>query len=411
MKSYLVGGSVRDILLREMHGLKTPKGDNDYLVIGATPEEMLAEGYESVGKHFPVFLHPLTREEYALARRETKVAPGRDGFEFAFGPDVTIEEDVQRRDFTMNALVQDVNGDILDYVGGYDDIWNGVIRHVNEGAFREDALRAFRAARFMAKFGFVVHDDTADLIRSMAGSEDMRNLSAERVWIETEKALRCSYPSEYFDALRKWGLLKIWMPELDALWGVPQHADHHPEVDTFVHTMLSLDRCSELTSDPITRWAIVCHDLGKALTPQGLWPKHYEHDRLGVDPCRVLCNRLKVPSDYRDFALLVTEHHMRCHRIMESRPGSIVKLLDALKVTHGVESLFRFTTACLADARGRLGKEDRRYRDGSFLHAAALAYLSVRPRKDVAGQRVGELLCMDRAQRISELKNRYAFTD
>jgi tRNA nucleotidyltransferase (CCA-adding enzyme) len=305
----------------------------------------------------------------------------------------------------------DENEKVYDYHGGIADIENRVIRHINSQAFVEDPLRVFRAARFFTQLGFEIHPSTMKLMVGMSKSGMLSELSPDRVWKETVKVLSSEWPSRYFYLLHEIGALDYWFSELKALYGVPQRADHHPECDTFLHTMMALDTCAALTKDPVTRWSLICHDLGKALTDPGKWPQHFKHESLGIKSCNSLCERLGVPNEYRDMALLVTELHIKCHRIMESKPGTIVGLLDRLGVKHGVENLFRFTTACLADARGRRGKGNRRYRDGSFLHSAALVYLSVKPRKDVVGSKVGESLYMDRAQAISKFKNRYAMTD
>ncbi len=355
MKTYLVGGCVRDALL----GLSVQ--DRDWVVVGATAEQMLAQGYKQVGKDFPVFLHPQSKEEYALARTERKTAPGYSGFAFHAAADVTLEQDLARRDLTINAMAQTAAGDIIDPFHGQRDLRERVLRHVSP-AFAEDPVRILRVARFAARYatlGFTLAPETVMLMSDMVNSGEVSALIAERVWQETERALAEQTPGRFFEVLRECGALRVIFPELDALFGVPQPAEYHPEIDTGVHTLLVLQQAARLSKDAKVRFAALLHDLGKGLTPQSEWPHHYAHEVQGVPLVNAVCDRLKVPRSYRDLAVLVSEYHLHFHRIKELRPGTILDTLLALDAFRRPERFAEFLLACEADSRGRPGYEDR----------------------------------------------------
>lgn len=355
MNIYLVGGAVRDRLL----GL--PVRERDWVVVGATPQQMQELGYRQVGRDFPVFLHPDTGEEYALARTERKTGPGYTGFEVHASPEVSLEQDLQRRDLTINAMAEDTQGNIIDPFGGREDLQQRCLRHVSP-AFSEDPVRILRAARFAARFGvldFRVSDDTNELMRAMVADGEVDALVPERVWQETEKSLTESVPRRFWEVLRECDALAVIFPELDRLFGVPQPAQHHPEVDSGIHSLMALDQAVRLSADPQVRFAALVHDLGKGLTPEQEWPRHLRHEHRGQAPVRELCQRLRIPNAYRDLALLVTRYHLDCMRIAELRPETVVKLLDSLDAWRRPERLQSFLLACEADARGRDGFEDR----------------------------------------------------
>lgn len=361
MEIYLVGGAVRDQLL----GL--PVKDRDFLVVGATAEQLLAKGFQQVGADFPVFLHPETKEEYALARQERKQGKGYNGFVCDFSPNVTLEQDLIRRDLTINAIAQDESGKIFDPYGGVQDLENRVLRHISP-AFSEDPLRVLRVARFAARFytfGFTIAAETLDLMRELSNSGELENLTAERVWLETEKAFGEESPHIYFTVLRQVGALKVLFPEVDKLFGVPQPPQHHPEIDSGAHTLMVLEQAKRLAKKAENHTALLfsalCHDLGKGLTPADILPHHYGHEAKGIQPTRELANRLKIPTDIKDFALLVTEYHTHCHKMAELRPETVIKLFNALDVWRKPKRFFDFLLACEADARGRLGFEQRDY--------------------------------------------------
>ncbi|MFA9499603.1 multifunctional CCA addition/repair protein [Mannheimia sp. E30BD] len=361
MEIYLVGGAVRDQLL----GL--PVKDRDFLVVGATAEQLLAQGFQQVGAGFPVFLHPETKEEYALARQERKQGKGYNGFVCDFSPNVTLEQDLIRRDLTINAIAQDESGKIFDPYGGVQDLENRVLRHISP-AFSEDPLRVLRVARFAARFytfGFTIAAETLDLMRELSNSGELENLTAERVWLETEKAFGEESPHIYFTVLRQVGALKVLFPEVDKLFGVPQPPQHHPEIDSGAHTLMVLEQAKRLAkkaeNPTALLFAALCHDLGKGLTPADILPHHYGHEAKGIQPTRELANRLKISTDIKDFALLVTEYHTHCHKMAELRPETVIKLFNRLDVWRKPNRFFDFLLACEADARGRLGFEQRNY--------------------------------------------------
>ena len=364
-QTYLVGGAVRDKLL------KHPYHEHDWVVVGATPEALTNAGYLLVGKDFPVFLHPETKEEYALARSERKVAKGYQGFEVCADPSITLEEDLLRRDLTINAIAEDAKGNLIDPYGGVKDIENRILRHVSD-AFIEDPVRVLRLARFYARYhqyGFTIADETKVLIKTMIQSGELEALTAERVFQELNKALGEASPQAFFNALREVGALEVLFPEVEALFGVPQTAKYHPEIDSGVHTLMALEASVAITTDLPTRFAILCHDFGKAITPEKEWPSHKLHEIRGVPLVAAFCDRLKVPKEYRDIALKVTEFHLMMHQAFILRPKTILKLLKKLDSLRKPQNLTRFVDACMADARGRLHFMDREYPQREYLLA------------------------------------------
>jgi tRNA nucleotidyltransferase (CCA-adding enzyme) len=357
MKTYLVGGAVRDKLL----GL--PVQDRDYVVVGSTPEEMTAKGFKPVGADFPVFLHPVTKEEYALARTERKSGHGYKGFTIYAAPDVTLEEDLRRRDLTINAMAEDESGHLADPFHGAEDLRNGLLRHVSD-AFAEDPVRVLRVARFAARFaarGFHVAPETNRLMQKMVSSGEVDHLVAERVWTELERALGEDRPSHFLEVLRGCGALKRLFPEIEALYGVPQPEKHHPEVDTGVHVMMVLDQAAKLSADGRVRFAALMHDLGKGTTPPAEWPQHIGHEERGAELVKNLCQRFRVPNEYRDLAVITARFHAHCHKIAELRPATVVDTLEAMDAFRRPERVGLFVSACEADFRGRTGYEDRPY--------------------------------------------------
>ncbi len=359
-----MGGAVRDRLL----GL--PVQDRDFVVVGATPEEMIAAGFKPVGADFPVFLHPQTKEEYALARTERKSGRGYKGFTVYAAADVTLEDDLRRRDLTINAMAMDEAGQLIDPFGGKADLEQGILRHVSP-AFVEDPLRVLRVARFAARFAtFRVADETLALMRRLSESGELDTLVPERVWTETDKALAETAPARYFEVLRACGALERLFPEIEALFGVPQPPEHHPEVDTGVHVLLVLAQAARLAPDARVRFAALVHDLGKGVTPREQWPHHIGHEERGVEIVRRLCEKWRVPNDYRDLAVLVARYHGHCHRALELREASLLDLLEALDVLRRPERLELFLLACEADFRGRPGYETRPYPQSAYLRSA-----------------------------------------
>ncbi|WP_416260958.1 multifunctional CCA addition/repair protein [Gibbsiella quercinecans] len=366
MQIYLVGGAVRDSLL------KLPVVDRDWVVVGATPAQLLALGYQQVGKDFPVFLNPQTHEEYALARTERKSGQGYTGFTCYAAPDVTLEEDLQRRDLTINAIAQTPEGELIDPYGGVQDLNARVLRHVSD-AFSEDPLRVLRVARFAARFahlGFTLAPETAALMRSMADGGELSALPAERVWKETEKALQSQSPQVYFQVLRACGALQVLFPEIDALFGVPAPEKWHPEIDTGIHTLMTLAMASRLSPEVDVRFSALCHDVGKGLTPKQFWPHHHGHGPAGVKLVEALCQRLRVPNPIRDLAMLVAEYHDLIHTVDKLRPETLLKLFDAIDVWRKPHRLEQMILTSEADARGRTGFEENPYPQGDYLRAA-----------------------------------------
>lgn len=373
MKSYLVGGAVRDSLLGR------PVTERDWVVVGETPETMAARGFRAVGKDFPVFLHPDTKEEYALARTERKTAPGYKGFVVHAEPDIPLEQDLLRRDLTINAMALDEEGRLIDPYGGARDLEARLLRHVSP-AFNEDPVRILRLARFAARFaplGFRVAGETHELMRAMVAIGEVDALVPERVFAELAKALAEPAPGAFFEVLKECGALPRLFPEIDRLFGVPQPPEHHPEIDTGLHTLLVLEQAVKLSPDPVVRFAALTHDLGKGLTPPELWPHHHGHEKTGLPALETLCDRLKVPNAYRRLAEQVMRYHGHCHRALQLRPGTVVDLLQRLDALRRHAALEPFLLACEADARGRPGFESRPYPQADWLRAARTAALGV----------------------------------
>ena len=393
MDIYLVGGAVRDRLL----GLAP--GDNDYVVVGETPDAMIAAGFRPVGRDFPVFLHPDTNEEHALARTERKSGRGHRGFVVDADPSVTLEEDLGRRDFTINAIAQDADGNLVDPFGGARDIEARVLRHVGP-AFVEDPLRVLRAARFMARFaalGFTVAPETMALMREKSATGELDELVPERVWQELSKALAAKRPSAFIRTLRDCGALAAVLPEVDALYGVPQRAEYHPEVDTGVHVELVCDMAASLApGDTVVGFAALVHDLGKALTPADELPRHIKHEQRGLAPVRTLCERMKVPTAHRELALMACREHLNVHRLPELRDTTVHDLLARCDAFRKPDRIAQLAIVCEADKRGRAGLQDVPYpQRGELLrlHAAALAIRGADvAREGVTGPALGEAL-------------------
>jgi tRNA nucleotidyltransferase (CCA-adding enzyme) len=357
MECYLVGGAVRDYLLNR------PIADRDWVVIGATPEILISKGYKQIGNDFPCFLHPQTKEEYALARTEKKSGKGHTSFVCDFSPEITLEEDLSRRDLTINAIAKTTDGNYVDPYDGRADLKNRILRHVSN-AFAEDPLRVLRVARFAARYatiGFTVHPDTLSLMTQLVNEDELAELTPERVWKEMSRALTEPRPSEFFKVLRACGALKVLLPEIDCLFGIPQPAQHHPEIDTGDHVMMVVDIAKQAFDTPVVTWAALMHDLGKGLTPQEEWPKHICHEVKGIPLVEAVCDRYKVPRDFKTLAMLASEHHLRCHKLLEMHPRSILRLLEALDAFRRPDRVKCFAQTCEADARGRLGLEDREY--------------------------------------------------
>jgi tRNA nucleotidyltransferase (CCA-adding enzyme) len=371
-KTYLVGGAVRDFLL----GL-TPK-DNDYVIVGSTVEEMLALGFKQVGEGFPVFLHPETGEEYALARTERKTGPGYKGFEFNSDPTVTLEEDLGRRDLTINAMAVDESDHIVDPFGGQQDIKDEILRHVSDEAFQEDPVRVLRLARFHARYReFNVHYKTRALCEKMAESGELSHLVPERVWMEFSKGLMEKTPSKMIDMLWSVSALDVIIPELSALAGVPQPLEHHPEGDVLTHTLMALDLAAKWGAPLEERWAILLHDLGKGLTDASILPSHHGHEQAGVRLVEAVCDRLKVPAACKELAVMVCREHTNIHRAMELNASSIVHLFKRTDAFRRPERFKMMLRACEMDAKGRLGFHDREYPQFGHLLQALKAATSI----------------------------------
>lgn len=373
MQIYEVGGAVRDSLL----GLAV--ADRDFVVVGATTREMLELGYRQVGRDFPVFLHPKTNEEYALARTERKTGRGHTAFAIDASADVTLEDDLKRRDLTINAIARSAGGEIIDPWGGQQDLEDRKLRHVSD-AFAEDPLRVLRVARFAARFhalGFTVAESTLKLMANIVAGGELAAVSAERTWQETEKALKSDAPQTFFRVLRDCGALAAVFPEIDRLFGVPQPARWHPEVDTGLHTLMALEQIAGETDDEVVRFAVLVHDLGKGTTPKALLPRHHGHEQRSVDLINELTARLRVPNRYHALARSVARFHGVAHRIEEVRPKKMLELLTAIGALRQPDTLEDFISACLADIRGRTGLEDAPYPQADLLRAALRAALNV----------------------------------
>jgi len=400
MKTYLVGGAVRDRLL----GL--PVQERDWVVVGATPAELAALGFRSVGKDFPVFLHPDTKEEHALARTERKTAKGYHGFEFVTAADVTLEDDLKRRDLTINAIAEDERGGLVDPYGGGADLKARLLRHVSP-AFAEDPVRVLRAARFAARFaplGFTVAPETVALMRDMVQSGEVDALVPERVWQETLKALKSERPSVYFEVLRDCGALEKVFPELARLWGVPQPAKWHPEIDTGVHVMMVLDQAARLSKDPTVRYAALTHDLGKGTTPKDILPHHYGHEERSVKLVEGLCERLKTPKEFKELAVIVARHHGLVHKAEEIRADTLLKLLENMDAFRRPERFEQALLACEADHRGRTGLEDTPFPQADYLRRALAAARAVSTESldtaNLKGAEIGEQLKIKRLDAV-----------
>ncbi len=401
-KIYLVGGAVRDELLD-----LSPK-ERDWVVTGATPDALKKRGFRQVGASFPVFLHPESGEEYALARTERKSGHGYHGFRVDFDPGVTIEQDLERRDLTINAMARDADGQLIDPYGGRQDLEDRWLRHVS-AAFEEDPLRVLRVARFAARFaglGFRVHPDTLDLMQKIAQSGELQHLVPERVWVEIRDAMGAAQPSRFLEVLRACGALEVLLPEVDALFGVPQPPSHHPEIDTGEHLKLCLDVAANMGCSSGTIVAVLLHDLGKGVTPAEVLPKHPGHETAGLPLVDAVCKRFRVPTAVHRLARQVCQCHLRVHRVLEMKPASVMSLLEDLDALRSgnIEDLLQ---ACEADYRGRSGLESRAYPQAEYLRRVLAAALAVRARdlqtEEVQGPRVGELLRVARIQAIREL--------
>ncbi len=371
MKIYCVGGAIRDELLGR------PVQDRDWVVVGATPDELLARGYKPVGRDFPVFLHPDTREEYALARTERKNGRGYHGFTFHAAPDVTLEEDLARRDLTVNAMARDEAGRLVDPYGGRGDLEQKVLRHVSP-AFAEDPVRILRISRFAARFAdFTVAPETLALMRAMVAAGEVDALVAERVWQELARGLMEAMPARMFAVLRECGALARLLPELDRLWGVPQRADYHPEVDTGVHVMMVVDMAARLGLSLPARFAALTHDLGKGTTPAHVLPRHIGHEQRSAELLGPLCERLRVPADCRDVARLVARYHGDIYKVAELRPDTRVKILERCDALRRPERFTEILGACEADYRGRLGYAEKSYPAGDLWRQTLAAVQAV----------------------------------
>lgn len=388
MEIYLVGGAVRDKLLGIPH-----RGENDWVVVGSTEAEMRSKGFKKVGKDFPVFLHPETHEEYALARTERKKGKGYYGFECHASPDVTLEQDLSRRDLTINAIAEK-EGEIFDPYNGLQDIKDKVLRHVSN-AFSEDPVRILRLARFASRFipmGFRIADETMDLMREMVESGEVDALVPERVWQEMERALKEEVPSLFFMVLQSCGALqKIW-PSLDKLWGIPQPEKYHPEIDTGVHTMMAVNIAALLSDDSQVRFAALCHDLGKGETPPSEWPSHKGHEERGVPLIEEFCDKFRLPKEYRDLAILTSRFHLHCHKVNELKSSTILKVLERLDAFRRQKRFEKFLLACEADARGRAGLEEKPYPQADKMRQAFLAAKEVSIKEFIEDGLEGEIL-------------------
>ena len=417
LEVYLVGGAVRDQLL----GIDVK--DRDWVVVGSTPEQMCDLGFMPVGKDFPVFLHPETREEYALARTERKTAPGYHGFVFSSDPGVTLEQDLERRDLTMNAIAMNGDGQLTDPFNGKGDIESGIIRHVSS-AFKEDPVRILRVAKFAARFhsaDFKVDSTTNLLMQEMVANGEASALVPERVWQEMRGALSEQHFFRFIEVLRACGALGILLPEVERLFGVPQVEKYHPEIDTGIHTLMSLKAAGKICDDPQVMFSVLVHDLGKGLTPESELPRHRGHETSGLKPVKQVCDRLGVPSAYRELALKVCEFHLHGHRIRELRPETILKVLEKLDAFRRPEQVEKFVNCCLADKRGRTGHENASRESLDLLHsfheaalaveggviASRLTTVSDEGKQD--GNRIKQAIQKERIRRISDCRNSLGF--
>jgi tRNA nucleotidyltransferase (CCA-adding enzyme) len=403
MQTYLVGGAVRDRLL----GL--PVAERDWVVVGGSADELEVLGYTRVGRSFPVFLHPDTKEEHAMARTETKTGPGYRGFDVRADEHVTLEEDLSRRDLTINAIAEDEVGALIDPYGGQRDIEARVLRHVTD-AFREDPVRILRVARFAARFadlGFTVAPETLELMRTMVTAGEADALVPERVWRETERALMEARPDVFLTVLRETSALAIIYPELDALFGVPQPERWHPEIDTGIHVLMCLRIAAQTGASGPARFAVLMHDLGKGTTPADMLPRHVGHEERGVSLIKSLCERIGVPNRYRNLAIHVARYHGMCHRAAELKPKTILKVLEAVDAFRRPETLDEFLIACEADARGRAGLEDRPYPQAMLMRAArdaaAVVNAAALSKEGLQGPAIGEAIRQARTAAITRV--------
>ena len=405
MKTYLVGGAVRDKLLNR------PVTERDWVVLGETPESMLQRGFHAVGKDFPVFLHPKTKEEYALARTERKTAKGYKGFSVDAAPNVTLEQDLLRRDLTINAIAMTENGELIDPFGGKRDLENRLFRHVSP-AFIEDPVRILRVARFAARYaplGFSIADETQRLMGEMVNVGEVDALVPERIWAEVVKALGEKQPSEFFYTLKACGALAKIFPEIDALFGVPQPEKYHPEIDCGIHSLMALEQAALLSPRLEVRFAALVHDLGKAISPKENLPHHYGHELSGVSLVEKLCARLRVPNNFKALALHVTQYHTHCHKVRELNAATLVDLLQTLGVFKPNNHLPEFILACEADARGRLGFENTIYSSGEFFmkiaEIAANVDTSAALNAGLEGKKIGEAIRRVRIHTVKMASN------
>jgi tRNA nucleotidyltransferase (CCA-adding enzyme) len=408
MKIYRVGGAVRDKLL------DYPSDENDWVVVGSSPEEMVELGYQPVGQDFPVFINTKSGEEYALARTERKSGHGYQGFAFHTAPDVSLEDDLIRRDLTINAMAEDHDGSIIDPHGGQQDLANKVLRHVSD-AFTEDPLRVLRVARFAARYhhlGFSIAPETLQLMTEISASGELQHLVAERVWKETDRALCERSPDIYIQVLRDCGALALLFPEVEKLFGVAQRADYHPEVDTGIHILMSLQQAARLSDSSPIRFSVLVHDLGKGITPDHVLPSHSGHEARGLPLVKDVCDRLKVPNEHRQLAMVVTEFHLLCHKAFELKPETILKLLKAIGALKSSSRLDDFLTCCEADARGRTGFEDRDYPSSAYLRQAREIVIKTDVadlvEAGISGAEIGLQLSLRQTAALAEFKAHYS---
>ena len=407
MQIYRVGGAVRDKLLNY------PCHENDWVVVGSSPEEMVALGYRPVGQDFPVFIDPRSGEEYALARTERKSGVGYGGFTFHTSPDISLEDDLIRRDLTINAMAESDDGSITDPYGGQQDLENKVLRHVSD-AFAEDPLRVLRVARFAARYahlGFTIAPETRQLMSAIVNRGEMTALVAERVWKETQRALCERSPDVFIETLRSCGALAVLLPEVEALFGIEQRADYHPEIDTGIHTLMALQQSALLSDKATIRFTVLVHDLGKAITPKDILPRHTGHEARGLPLVKQVCDRLKVPNQHRQLAMVVTEYHLMCHKSLEFKPENLLKLLTVIGALKSADKLDDFLLCCMADAKGRKGLEHQDYAPNTYLRAAREAVIKVDVADLVAnglkGADIGIHLKQRQIDALSQFKQHY----
>lgn len=407
MKIYRVGGAVRDKLLNY------PCFENDWVVVGSSPEEMIKLGYQPVGNDFPVFINAETGEEYALARTERKSGVGYQGFTFHTAPNISLEDDLIRRDLTINAIAEDEDGHIIDPYGGREDLSQKVLRHVSN-AFVEDPLRVLRVARFAARYhhlGFTVAPETQTLMKSIVNSGELTHLAVERVWKETDRALCEQSPDLFIQTLRDCGALAALLPEVNNLFGVAQRADYHPEIDTGIHTLMALQQAAILSDKPAIRFAVLVHDLGKGITPDHILPSHSGHEARGLPLVKAVCDRLKAPNEHRQLAMTVTEFHLLCHKARELQPDTLLSLLKTVGALKSSTKLEDFLTCCTADAKGRTGFENSDYPSTPYLRAATKALqgidISDIVNSGISGAEIGEQLALRQTDILQQLKDNY----